>query len=100
MWPKSFAQGLTKLQSGCWPELWSHLRLDLEKDPLPSSHACWQYSVPRSLPDEGSHFLASWWLETALHFWPQDILHRISHHIEACFLKATKREILFERCAV
>lgn len=49
----SASGSLTRLQSRCRPELWSHLKLGGEESASVLKRGCWQDSVPCGLLDQG-----------------------------------------------
>lgn len=56
------------------------------------SCGCWQDSISHGLFD-----LADWWLEEALQSLPHEVLHRVTHSMAICFIRASKQEKQRER---
>lgn len=60
----SVFQGLIrKLQPGCLLGLHSHLKIRLEKNPIPNSYSCWQNSMPCSIGLRALDSFVACWLE-------------------------------------
>ena len=80
-----------KLQPRCSRFIW---RLNWRKTHIQAHlHGCWWDSVPQGLLNDGlsSSLCVVWrWLSSSL---PYVSLHRMSHNVEACFIRASKEMV-------